>query len=74
MMLLTVVACSVSGATPKERPPSMPFERPPSMPVWHHPQICDAYSANRYPFPEEVSKQRQMHSEVGAGATLADMS
>lgn len=28
-------------------------------------QICDAYGANRYPFPEEVARQRQMHSEVG---------
>lgn len=27
-------------------------------------QICDAYGANRYPFPEDVARQRQMHSEV----------
>ncbi|KAI8101512.1 hypothetical protein M9435_001618 [Picochlorum sp. BPE23] len=27
-------------------------------------KICDAFSANRYPFPEELSKQHQMSSEV----------
>lgn len=27
-------------------------------------KICDAFSANRYPFPEEVEKQHQMSSEV----------
>uniref|UniRef100_A0A7S3QLW0 V-type proton ATPase subunit a n=1 Tax=Dunaliella tertiolecta TaxID=3047 RepID=A0A7S3QLW0_DUNTE len=38
-------------------------------------KICDAYGANRYPFPEEVARQRQMHSEITSrlqelGATL----
>lgn len=28
-------------------------------------KICEAFGANRYPFPEEPSKQRQMRSEVG---------
>ncbi len=28
-------------------------------------KICEAFGANRYPFPEEVARQRQMHSEVG---------
>ena len=27
-------------------------------------KICDAFSANRYPFPEEISRQHQMSSEV----------
>eukprot|EP00798_Chlamydomonas_sp_ICE-L_P004061 gene4061-14149_t len=27
-------------------------------------QICDAFGANRYPFPEEVQQQRQMASDV----------
>ena len=27
-------------------------------------QICEAFGANRYPFPEEVARQRQMHAEV----------
>ena len=27
-------------------------------------QICEAFGANRYPFPEEVPRQRQMHAEV----------
>ena len=26
-------------------------------------QICEAFSANRYPFPEEPSRQRQMNAE-----------
>ena len=29
-------------------------------------QICEAFSANRYPFPEESSRQRQMNAEVTA--------
>ena len=29
-------------------------------------QICEAFSANRYPFPEEPSRQRQMNAEVTA--------
>lgn len=29
-------------------------------------QICDAYNANRYPFPEEPARQRQMNGEVTA--------
>lgn len=31
-----------------------------------HVQICEAFSANRYPFPEEPSRQRQMNAEVTA--------
>lgn len=27
-------------------------------------QICDAFSANRYPFPDDVTRQRQMLAEV----------
>ncbi|CAI5470401.1 unnamed protein product [Closterium sp. Yama58-4] len=27
-------------------------------------KICEAFGANRYPFPEDPQKQRQMHSEV----------
>ena len=27
-------------------------------------KICDAFNANRYPFPEELDRQRQMNSEV----------
>jgi hypothetical protein len=29
-------------------------------------QICEAFAANRYPFPEDPARQRQMHSEVTA--------
>ena len=29
-------------------------------------QICEAFGANRYPFPEESSRQQQMNSEVNA--------
>jgi len=29
-------------------------------------RICEAFNANRYPFPEEPSRQRQMHGEVTA--------
>ena len=29
-------------------------------------QICEAFGANRYPFPEDPSRQRQMHGEVTA--------
>ena len=29
-------------------------------------QICDAYNANRYPFPEDPARQRQMNAEVTA--------
>lgn len=29
-------------------------------------QICEAFSANRYPFPEDVGRQRQMNAEVNA--------
>ncbi|KAK9799428.1 hypothetical protein WJX73_009975 [Symbiochloris irregularis] len=29
-------------------------------------KICDAYNANRYPFPEEPARQRQMNGEVTA--------
>ncbi|KAG1677026.1 hypothetical protein FOA52_001195 [Chlamydomonas sp. UWO 241] len=29
-------------------------------------KICEAFGANRYPFPEEVARQRQMHAEVTA--------
>ena len=35
--------------------------------MWQfHVQICEAFSANRYPFPEEPSRQRQMNAEVTA--------
>ena len=27
-------------------------------------QICEAYGANRYPFPEDPGRQRHMHGEV----------
>ncbi|KAI8468064.1 MAG: V-type ATPase, V0 complex, 116kDa subunit family [Monoraphidium minutum] len=27
-------------------------------------KICEAYGANRYPFPEDPTRQRQMHGEV----------
>jgi hypothetical protein len=29
-------------------------------------QICEAFNANRYPFPEDPNRQRQMHAEVTA--------
>lgn len=29
-------------------------------------QICEAYGANRYPFPEDPARQRQMHGDVTA--------
>ena len=29
-------------------------------------QICEAFGANRYPFPEEPQRQRQMNAEVTA--------
>lgn len=29
-------------------------------------QTCEAFSANRYPFPEEPARQRQMHADVTA--------
>lgn len=29
-------------------------------------KICEAFSASRYPFPEEVSRQHQMHGEVSS--------
>lgn len=29
-------------------------------------QICEAFGANRYPFPEEPGRQRQMNAEVTA--------
>ena len=29
-------------------------------------QICEAFGANRYPFPEEGTRQRQMNAEVTA--------
>lgn len=28
-------------------------------------KICEAFSANRYPFPDDLSRQRQMNAEVG---------
>ena len=27
-------------------------------------KICEAFAANRYPFPEDAARQRQMHAEV----------
>jgi hypothetical protein len=32
----------------------------------HPVQTCEAFSANRYPFPEDSARQRQMHSDVSA--------
>jgi len=29
-------------------------------------KICEAFAANRYPFPEDAARQRQMHAEVTA--------
>eukprot|EP00959_Pyramimonas_sp_CCMP1952_P223226 4666847-Pyramimonas_sp.AAC.1 len=29
-------------------------------------KLCEAVGANRYPFPEDRSRQRQMNAEVGA--------
>lgn len=29
-------------------------------------KICEAFSANRYPFPDDLSRQRQMNAEVWA--------
>lgn len=29
-------------------------------------QICEAFAANRYPFPEDPARQRAMHGEVTA--------
>ena len=29
-------------------------------------QICEAFGANRYPFPEEPGRQQQMNSEVSS--------
>lgn len=29
-------------------------------------KICDAFGANRYPFPEDPTRQKQMHAEVTA--------
>ena len=36
------------------------------MPVFLCAQICEAFSANRYPFPEDPARQRQMNAEVTA--------
>lgn len=33
-------------------------------------QICEAYGANRYPFPEDPARQRQMHGEVRRGFAM----
>ena len=27
-------------------------------------KICEAFAANRYPFPEDLARQRQMNAEV----------
>lgn len=37
-----------------------------SLPCCTFVQICDAFSANRYPFPEETVSQKRMHQEVTA--------
>jgi V-type H+-transporting ATPase subunit a len=29
-------------------------------------QICEVFSANKYPFPEDIARQRQMATEVTA--------
>lgn len=33
-------------------------------------QLCEAVGANRYPFPEDRSRQRSMNAEVGAQRPL----
>lgn len=33
-------------------------------------QICEAFNANRYPFPEDPARQRQMHGEVSRIAAV----
>lgn len=33
------------------------------------PHPLQAFSANRYPFPDDLSRQRQMNAEVGAGGS-----
>lgn len=33
-------------------------------------QICEAFNANRYPFPEDPARQRQMHGEVRRAAAV----
>ena len=38
----------------------MPLCSDPMLPM----QICDAFNANRYPFPDDATRQRQMHAEV----------
>lgn len=35
-------------------------------------QTCEAFAANRYPFPEDTTRQRQMHADVTA--RLCDLS
>lgn len=45
---------------------SLHITRPPSVSKASAAQICDAYNANRYPFPEEPARQRQMNGEVTA--------
>lgn len=41
-------------------PPSCFHPHAPRQP----PQICEAFGANRYPLPEEASRQRQMSGEI----------
>lgn len=46
------------------RAPSLSPKRQPACCPLPCPQICEAFGANRYPFPEEVPRQRQTHAEV----------
>lgn len=34
-------------------------------------KICEAFSANRYPFPDDISRQRSMNAEVRGRAGVA---
>ena len=40
--------------------PLLPLRFRPPVPA----QICEAFGANRYPFPDDATRQRQMHAEV----------
>ena len=71
----TMLPCSAQSPlgrsctrTPSLQRPTPPLRPNPSL-LPSHPlcaQICEAFSANRYPFPEEVTRQRQTHAEVTA--------
>ena len=52
---------SVNRPPPTPPPPRSVNRPPPPSPP---PQICEAFGANRYPFPDDVPRQRSMHAEV----------